>query len=138
MTWFESLQDHWWLLALAVLVSLGTLAVLPLVVLALPEDYFVTPRRRPLVREAWPPWVRPVVLVLKNLLGVLLLVLGVLMLVLPGQGLLTLLCGLVLLDFPGKYRCLRWLAGREKILASLNWLRTKRGLAPLQKPDGGT
>ena len=50
---------------------------------------------------------------------------GLLMLVLPGQGILTLLAGLVLLDFPGKFLLLRWLARKDRILRSLNWIRKK-------------
>jgi len=44
----------------------------------------------------------------KNLLGVLLFMLGLIMLVTPGQGILTLLFGLMLMNFPGKYRVERW------------------------------
>lgn len=134
MGWVDVLQDHWWALALAGLVSLGTLAALPFVILALPPDYFLVRRRRAMRWEGGNPLWRTTVLVLKNLGGVILLCLGVLMLVLPGQGLLTIVCALVLLDFPGKYRCMRWLAGRDKVLKAMNWLRHKRGVAPLSKP----
>ena len=68
---------------------------------------------------------RLVVIVLKNILGLMLLVLGLLMLVLSGQGILTLLAGLVLLDFPGKFLLLRWLARKERVLRALNWIRKK-------------
>jgi len=50
---------------------------------------------------------------------------GLFMLVLPGQGILTILAGLVLLDFPGKFLFLRWLVRKEKVLKSLNWIRKK-------------
>ena len=109
--------------------------ILPMVVVALPEDYFVGERRHPFLVDARHPLVRPLLLLLKNLLGVVLLVLGVLMLVLPGQGLLTILSALVLLDFPGKFRFERWLASREHVLRAVNWLRRKRGRAPLSKPE---
>ncbi len=73
---------------------------------------------------------RMLVLLLKNLLGIILFFMGILMLVLPGQGILTILTGLVLLDFPGKFLLLRWLARKERILNSLNWVRKKGHKAP--------
>ena len=71
---------------------------------------------------------------LKNLIGALLLVLGVIMLFVPGQGLLTMLIGLMLMNFPGKYRLERWLVRRSGVLNSLNWLRRRRGRAPFKAP----
>jgi hypothetical protein len=58
---------------------------------------------------------------------VILIATGILLLVLPGQGILTLLVGLVLLDFPGKYQAERWIVERKYILQSINWIRVKAG-----------
>jgi len=66
--------------------------------------------------------------------GVLVL-LGVIMLVTPGQGLLTLLIGLLLLNFPGKYRLERWLVLRPGVLRGLNWLRRRHGEPPFEAPE---
>ena len=52
------------------------------------------------------------------------------MLVLPGQGILTILAGIMLLDFPGKHRLLRWIVAHPQVLRTLNWLR-RRGHPPL-------
>jgi hypothetical protein len=52
----------------------------------------------------------------------------------PGQGLLTIAVGLILLDFPGKFRLERWLATRRSVWRSLNWLRRRAGSKPLQMP----
>lgn len=41
---------------------------------------------------------------LRNVLGAILLVAGIAMLVLPGQGVPTILISLGLMNFPGKYR----------------------------------
>jgi hypothetical protein len=57
---------------------------------------------------------------------------GVAMLVLPGQGLLTLLMGFLLVDFPGKYRLERWLFARPIVRRPINWLRHRAGRVPLQ------
>jgi hypothetical protein len=70
-------------------------------------------------------------LVVKNLLGCLFVVAGLLMLVLPGQGLLSILIGIILLDFPGKYSVERWLISRPPVLHTVNWLRRRAGRPPL-------
>ena len=57
---------------------------------------------------------------------------GLAMLVLPGQGLLTMLIGLLLLDFPGKRALERRVVRRPKILAFLNRMRDRRGREPLR------
>ncbi|MDG2091404.1 MAG: hypothetical protein P8J61_09990 [Gammaproteobacteria bacterium] len=57
-------------------------------------------------------------------------IIGLFLLVLPGQGILTLLAGFILLDFPGKFLFLRWLARKEKVLNSLNWVRKKGNKEP--------
>ncbi len=72
--------------------------------------------------------------VAKNILGGLLVVMGVVMLFTPGQGLLTILIGLLLLNFPGKYRLERWLVLRPGVLRGLNWLRQRRGHRPFDAP----
>jgi hypothetical protein len=64
-----------------------------------------------------------------------LVVAGLVMLVVPGQGLLTIVVGLMLLDFPGKYRLERWLATRPKVWQSINWLRRRAGYEELQRPE---
>ena len=57
---------------------------------------------------------------------------GIAMLVLPGQGLLTLLVGFLLIDFPGKYRFEKWLVARRWVLQPINWLRLRRHQMPLR------
>ncbi len=63
----------------------------------------------------------------KNILGALFLLAGVAMLLLPGQGLLTMVMGVVFLDLPGKYKFERWLIARPGIARSVNWLRQRAG-----------
>lgn len=67
------------------------------------------------------------ILLVKNLLGLVILLMGIAMLFLPGQGLLTMLIGILMLDFPGKFRCERWFVSRRPVLRSINWLRRKSG-----------
>lgn len=78
------------------------------------------------------PWrrlrpTRVVLRVLKNALAVLLLVAGLVMLVGPGQGILTLIVALGLLDAPGKRRLQRKLLFRPGVLRLVNRLRDRAG-----------
>jgi len=121
----------WWIvIASASMFGLALIAVPPLVI-RIPADYFAHPHRSgaDYPRRFW--WVRLIWLILKNALGVGFLFLGALMLVLPGQGILTILIGITLLDFPGKFRLQRWVVSRKGVLDSINWLRERRGKDPL-------
>lgn len=109
----------------SVISFLATLVIIPWVVLRIPADYFSKPRRVSLVSSDSHPSLKIIVLIVKNLIGVAIVLLGIAMLVLPGQGLLTILIGVILIDFPGKYRFQRWLITREPVLKSVNWLREK-------------
>jgi hypothetical protein len=73
-------------------------------------------------------------MVLKNALGVLFLLSGLAMLILPGQGLLTLFIGLVLVDFPRKRILVRRILGYRRILRVINRLRAKFGKPELEPP----
>jgi hypothetical protein len=53
------------------------------------------------------------------------------MLAIPGQGMLTILIGIILIDLPGKYLFERWFIGRPLVLQSVNRLRRHAGRDPL-------
>jgi len=68
---------------------------------------------------------------LKNVAGFVLLAAGIAMLVLPGQGILTMLIGISLVDFPGKRQLERKLIGQPAVLNTINKVREKFGRPPL-------
>jgi len=120
----------WWILLASAATLVGAFLLVPLVVVRLPADYFVRPRRaascasgRRLLRLGGT--------IAKNAIGLALLALGALLLVLPGQGLLTIVLAVTLLDFPGKFRLQRWMATRRGVAASIRWIRAKAGKDPL-------
>lgn len=117
-----------WLFAAIILVPFfGTLILVPWLVVRIPADYFLDRKRQPLWRTGqFVPW-QILLLVLKNILGMAIVMMGIAMLVLPGQGLLTILIGLLLVNFPGKFQCERWLVSRRPVLKSINWMRHKVG-----------
>ena len=61
-----------------------------------------------------------------------LVVAGVAMCVLPGPGTVTILVGLGLVDFPGKYALQKKLVGKPAILEALNAERARGGVEPLR------
>lgn len=54
------------------------------------------------------------------------------MLVLPGQGLFTILMGLILSNYPGKYNIERRFISIPSVLRTVNWLRKKSNKPPLE------
>jgi hypothetical protein len=66
----------------------------------------------------------------KIIVGVCLLLIGIVMLVLPGQGLITMLIGLSLLPFPGKDKMEQNILSRKSVRTTLNWIRVKAKKPP--------
>jgi hypothetical protein len=100
----------------------------------LPPDYLKEPERHSWL-ERQPAAVRIVLRVLKNVVGLVLLILGIAMLLLPGQGILTIILAITLLDFPGRVRWQRRIMGKGRTLRSINWLRGRFGRPPLLAPS---
>ena len=123
-----------WVTGGSVVLFIVSLVVVGVVLVKLPADYFKGKARRRRERKGKGNVVWRVA---KNVLGVAILAAGVAMLVLPGQGLLALLIGVMLTDFPGKYRVERWILSRKKVLSGANWLRGKFDAPPLEM-DGPT
>ena len=128
------LQDHlWWTFTLSVVILVGTLVLVPLVIARMPSDHFVRPepgswsRRHPLLRGVL--WAG------RNLLGAVLVVAGIALLVLPGQGILTILIGLIVLEFPGKRDLELRLVRRPRVRRAIEWMRAKAKRPPLVLPD---
>ncbi|MCW5980818.1 MAG: hypothetical protein KIT09_22245 [Bryobacteraceae bacterium] len=130
---FLAVNWTWVLLGLAsfVLVSAGSLALISAVLVRLPATYFTRPEPRGLWIDAHPV-LRWTGLILKNVLGVALVALGVVLSLpgVPGPGLLTILVGLALTDFPGKRRLQQWLLQRPAIRGAVNRLRHRYGKPP--------
>ena len=82
------------------------------------------------------PW-RLALGILKNVVAVVLLLAGVAMLVLPGQGVATILVGLLMMDFPRKKELQRRILSMPAILRTVNALRTRTGEPPLVVSDAG-
>ncbi len=124
-------------LAIVAIASLVLPAVfLPIVIVRLAADHFIVSTHELNERRTGGGWV---LFVLRNLLGVLLFVAGVALLFLPGQGLLTMLIGLLIVDLPGKRALELRLVRKPTILNELNRLRARHGRPPflVEVPDAG-
>jgi hypothetical protein len=115
-------------LVFSVLAVAGSLIVVPKYLARLPCDYLISEEHHRASRSSVP------LRVAKNLLGMVLVTLGALMLVLPGQGLITLMVGVMLLDFPGKQKLLQRALGQRTVLGAVNALRHRAGKPPLVGP----
>lgn len=115
---------------ISVVSFLGSIVVVPFIVAKLPTDYFIRPAKP--LGELSP--IRIVARILKNLLGLLFLLSGFVMLFIPGQGILTILLGLSLLDFPGKHRIQIRILRSTHVQKLVQWCRKRAGRQPLQIP----
>ena len=113
-----------WLAVISAVTIAASALLIPWLVARLPADYFSRDEHPTAWADAH-PLLRVVLLVAKNLAGLVLVVLGVLMLVLPGQGILTIVAGVALIDFPGRHRVVQWLVAREPVMKALNWIRRR-------------
>jgi hypothetical protein len=123
--------------ALGVASLLATVLLMPILAVRIPPDYFRHRRRLHDYVHDRHPVVHHAIVILKNTLGIGLILAGLAMLVLPGQGLLTLLIGLMLTDFPGKYALEKRLVGQPGVLRGVNWLRARAGHPPVLAPIDG-
>jgi hypothetical protein len=117
------------MVGVSLFVFLGTLVAIPFILVRLPDDYFDlrVPRH---FMEGSHPAIRVVAKVIRNIVGVAFLLAGLAMLLLPGQGVLTLLIGISLTDFPGKRRLEAKIIGQPKVFGAVNSLRAKFGKPP--------
>ncbi len=131
--WLAQYQEIFaWLALISLLTFVISLLSLPWLVARIPDDYFLYSKRHPADLKKNHPLIRMALLIGKNVLGVILLIGGIIMLFIPGQGLLTIAMGMLLMDYPGKFELEQRLAQNEKILHGLNWLRARGHAVPLK------
>jgi hypothetical protein len=118
--------------ALFVITFTLNLAVVSFVLVKLPAAYFHESYSRAMWEDRH-HLVRWSGMILKNLVGVVMVALGIVMSLpgVPGQGLLTILLGLIMLDIPGKRPIEARLIRRPQVLNAINRLRAKFDKPPL-------
>jgi hypothetical protein len=124
----------WVIGALSVIVFVGTLIVIPILIVHIPADYFAQRRKPSYGSPKGHSAVRLLGLLLKNFAGIIFALSGMAMFVLPGQGIITLLIGIMLLNFPGKWALEQRMVEQKPVLRTINWIRLKAGKPPLKLP----
>jgi hypothetical protein len=126
----------WSGILIGVLIFLGgfflNLGIVSLILVKLPADHFSKNRKT----RFWAgprPWLRAAGIIGKNIGGILLVALGIVLSLpgVPGQGLLTILLGIMIMDFPGKDRLEQKLLSRPSIVNAINRLRARFAKPPL-------
>ena len=110
-------------------VSFGAIAI---VMVKIPPNYFSTHYERDFLPDS--QWlVRWGAVILKNVFGVFLILLGIVLSLpgVPGQGILTILLGIIMLDIPGKRPIEAKIIQRPAVLAAINKLRARYNKPPL-------
>jgi hypothetical protein len=126
----------WLMMGLSLLTVVASFAIVPWVIVRMPSDYFAHVRPAQTAWRKLHPGMRIAALLAKNILGALLVLAGIVLALplVPGPGILTILLGLAIMDFPGKRRLERWIVARPTVFAALNKLRVKHGQPPLDQP----
>ena len=123
----EFIKAHWLLFFLIIPViiivtTLATLATVSMLLIALPADYFTRKKQRSRIKN---PILRLFLYLLKNVCGIIFLSFGFIMLFTPGPGILSLLVGVILCEFPGKKRIERKMIERPLVLSTINRIRAR-------------
>jgi len=140
LDWLSQHLDRWGLtwgqvlvgMLISVVTFVVSIAVVTFVLVKLPANYFHSSHDREFLTERHPV-LRMVGIFLKNLLGLVLVGFGIVMSLpgVPGQGVLTILLGIMLLDFPGKRGLEVKLVSRPKVFHAINRLRARFSRPPL-------
>ena len=109
------------------------LGIVSFILVKLPADHFSKKRKT----KFWAgprPAIHAAKVIGKNIGGILLVALGIVLSLpgVPGQGLLTVLLGIMLLDFPGRHRLEQKLLSKPSIVNTINRLRERFDKPPLQ------
>ena len=120
---------HWaWIVILSVLTLIPSILSALVLIIYLPPDYFTREKHISIVTN---PILRVFLRILKNMFGAMALITGFIMLFTPGQGVLTVLVGVILCDFPGKRKLERKLIARPALLTAVNRIRARYNRPPI-------
>lgn len=132
MGWFEGHEALLgWLGVISLLMFFGSLIAVPMVIVWLPKDFLRQEIKRV---KNWPRYVSVPFYIVKNSLGIVFILTGLAMLILPGQGLLTLFIGVALINFPRKRVFIRKVVGQRRIFRAINRLRERFGKPKFELP----
>ncbi|HIM57797.1 MAG TPA: hypothetical protein EYH12_02235 [Psychromonas hadalis] len=119
-----------WAGSVSFIVFVVSLLLTPFLLGKITQDYFVhTNQHKVEIKHLG----HLIAVVIKTIIGFVLLVAGIIMLVTPGQGIISILLGLFLMEFPGKRKLELKLINHEPTFKALNWLRNKAKKPPFER-----
>jgi len=121
----------WLGVVISLVLAIGSIVLVVFIVINWPADHF---KPRGVRAEGERPRLHVLAIIGKNVAGVVLVLLGLVMALpgIPGQGILTMIVGITLIDFPGKRALECRLIGRPSVLRSINRLRARFDRPPLE------
>ena len=121
-----------WIGLVSVLLFFLSLFILRCVIVRLPDDYFVIDS--PASNKHSGNLIDLALRVAKNLFGFLLIICGIILLVIPGQGLVTIVLGAWIIDLPWIIKIKRKFVYSRLVKGALNWIRSKNGVSLFKFP----
>ena len=121
-----------WLGVLSIVTFIGSLIAIPWIIARQPVNYFIQHREMVARRHERHPVVAKIIFISRNTIGLLFILAGIVMLLLPGQGIITILIGVSLMDFHKKHVVVDNLINRPKVIKLLNWIRKKEKKPPFE------
>lgn len=119
-----------WVGIVSFVVFVASLLLTPILLGKIPQDYFIhTNQHKVEINHLG----HLIIVVIRSLVGFVLLIAGIIMLVTPGQGIISILLGLFLMEFPGKRKLELKLINHEPTFKALNWLRGKANKDPFER-----
>jgi UPF0716 family protein affecting phage T7 exclusion len=134
LPWFQNIP--WgnllpWLLTFSLVAFLFSVFGVSIVLLRLPVDFLSNPAPSKSSKGQL-KWL--ISKLGRNVLGAIFLIVGTIMLLTPGQGILSIVVGLMLLDFPGKQNLIRKILTKQTIFRTINRMRATAKHPPLHPP----
>ena len=123
----EFIKAHWLLFFLIlpiiiIVTTFATFASISMLLISLPPDYFSRKKRVSRIKN---PVLRLLLRLVQNVCGAVFLIAGFIMLFTPGPGILSVLVGIILCDFPGKRRVERKIVALPRVLSMINRIRAR-------------
>lgn len=138
LAWVHIHETAFWLIGtLSIAAFVATLIAIPILIVHIPADYFKGKKKKPGRSHGQHSAIRLLGLVLKNLLGIVFVLAGFVMLLLPGQGFVTILIGIMMVNFPGKVALERRIVQQPTVLHAINWMRAKAKKPAIETPKLG-
>jgi len=109
---------------------IASIIFIPTFIKKMPVDYFINKSYHQIKINSFKDFI---IFSIKNIIGFILVLAGIIMLFTPGQGIISIIIGLFLMQFKGKYKLEKKLINNDISFKALNWIRAKRNKPPFKR-----